>query len=159
MAITYAEIRTWAIWLGAFTAQDLADALGAPLEVGERGIKALLWHGICEDSGDKIPGRSGKPEAIIHYIPPVPGSPPRPRHPPPEVVVFFEMGGDPLKVPRGMPVPKRGAQDISQTGMRRPTRRQGAGKRAQVEGNGTPVRKPNRTVPDLIGRRGPKRRK
>lgn len=153
-AITYAEVRTWAIWLERFTAQDLADTLGAPLEVGERGVKALLWHGICEETGDRIRGRAGL-EEIIRYIPPVPGSPPRPRHPPPEVVLYFELGGDPLKMPRGLPVPQGSKRDLSQSGMRRPTRRQGQGKRGQVEGNG----RPGKPQPALISPRGRARRR
>lgn len=152
--ITYAEIRTWAIWLETFTAQDLADTLGVPLEVGERGVKALLWHGICEDTGDRIRGRAGT-EPIIRYIPHVPGSPPRPKHPPPEVVLYFEWGGDPLKMPRGMPVPQGSKRDMSQHGLRRPTRRQGQGKRGQVEGNG----RPGKAQPNVISPRGGRRRK
>ena len=45
-SVTYAEVRTWAIWLDRFTASDLADVMGVSYEVGQRGVNALLWHGI-----------------------------------------------------------------------------------------------------------------
>lgn len=71
-AVTYVEVRWWAVWLDKFTARDLADAMGVSLEVGERGVKALLWHGICEETGVVWEGPDG-PERVIGYKPLPPG--------------------------------------------------------------------------------------
>lgn len=103
MTVTYAEIRDWAVWLQLFTASDLADAMGVNIEWGRRGVKALLWHGICEDTGDVIDGPFG-PEPIIGYVP----LPPGPKHHPhgilPEVIAVSQMGGFEIFNQRGVPV-------------------------------------------------------
>jgi hypothetical protein len=71
--VTYDEIRWWAIYLDTFTASDLADAMGVDVSFGEKGVKALLWHGICEDTGEELDGPFGLPERVISYIPLPPG--------------------------------------------------------------------------------------
>lgn len=85
---TYAEVRRWAVWLECFTARDLANAMGVNLEVGRRGVKALLWHGICEDTGDAVSGPEG-PEAIISYVPLPPGPREHVTEVPPERIVGY----------------------------------------------------------------------
>lgn len=122
MEVTYDEVRQWARWLIIFTARDLADAMGVDVSVGERGVRALIFHGICERTGE-LPGPDG-PEDVIEYLPLPPGPTHRPRQTPPEVVAFFEAGGDPLRVERGFPVPARRHRDNSLVGRRRPGRRQ-----------------------------------
>jgi hypothetical protein len=67
--VTYSEIRDWAVWLDLFTASDLAYSMGCSDEVAQRGINALLWHGICEDTG----GIDTMGDPIIGYIPLPPG--------------------------------------------------------------------------------------
>ena len=69
---TYAEARMWIRWLNIFTPSDLADAMAVHQEVASRFVKAALWHGIIEDSGDSING-SGPREQIYHYKPLPPG--------------------------------------------------------------------------------------
>lgn len=116
--VTYAEVRQWAVYLKTFTASDLASSMRTTQEVGERGVKALLWHGICRDTGDWIPGPDGEPEPLIEYIPPVYRIYNREKVPPPERVVGY------TEVPvRGLPInlSKRGAR-TSQVGSRRPGR-------------------------------------
>lgn len=71
-AVTYVEVRWWAVWLDKFTARDLADAMGVSLDVGQRGVKALLWHGICEQTGVVWEGPDG-PEPVVGYKPLPPG--------------------------------------------------------------------------------------
>lgn len=123
--ITYDEIRTWARWLNAFTAEELADALGGvPIELGERAIRALSWHGIIEDTGVDLESRSGEAARVWEYVPLPPGPNVHPTEPPPEVVIFWEMGGDPLRQPRGVPVPSGRKINGSVVGQRRPGRRQ-----------------------------------
>jgi len=125
VAITYDEIRVWARWLNCFTAAELADALGnVPIELGEQGVKALVYHGTICDTGIDLDGRAGS-ERLYEYIPLPPGPRNRYKQRPIELQVFLEMGGDPLRVPRGMPVAmqeqRRG--NLSRTGMKRPGRR------------------------------------
>jgi hypothetical protein len=68
--VTYNEVRRWARWLGVFTYEELADALHVHPEVGRRMVKALIYHGICEDTGDLLPALEGDGEiAVIEYIP------------------------------------------------------------------------------------------
>lgn len=66
--ITYSEVRQWARWLDIFTASDLADVLRVDNSIGERMVRALLFHGICEDTGEVAGGFYGE-EPIIQYIP------------------------------------------------------------------------------------------
>lgn len=122
-AVTYDEIRTWARWLEFFTARDMADALGVSLEVGERAVKALLWHGICVDTGVRVNGPAGE-EPLIRRLPLPKGPTVHPTQAPPEVVVRMEMGGDPLRVPRGLPVGMRNGGRQSGVGRWRPGRTQ-----------------------------------
>src|SRR3954469_13212204 len=70
--VTYTEVRWWAIYLDTFTASDLADAMAVSRPVAQRFIRALLWHGICEDTGDELDGEYGS-EPIISYVPLPPG--------------------------------------------------------------------------------------
>ena len=115
------------MWLVTFTARDLAGALHCSLEVAQRGVKALLWHGICEVLEEDFPGPEG-PEPLIGYIPLPEGPKVHPREAPPEVVVPREMGGDPLRVVRGMPIGSpayaKAARHHSTAGTRRPGRTQ-----------------------------------
>lgn len=104
--VSYSEIRWWSRWLDTFTASDLADAMGVDLSMGRKGIKALLWHGICEDTGDMLDGPEG-PEPIIHYIPLPPG--PREHYtmvPPERMVGYTE-----ILSPRGVVVRIRTDRD------------------------------------------------
>jgi hypothetical protein len=71
-ALTYDEIREWAVILGAFTASDLARAMGVDLEVGERAVNALCLQEICVNTGDMLDGPHGY-EPVIEYVPPPPG--------------------------------------------------------------------------------------
>lgn len=99
--VTYTEIRSWAVFLQHFTAHDLADALHASHEVGVRGIKALLWHGIIEPTGDELPGYNGDGPQPIYRHKPLPRGP-REHHtlvPPERMVGYTE-----ILCPRGMPV-------------------------------------------------------
>jgi hypothetical protein len=101
--VTYSEIRSWAVWLHTFTASDLADAMGVDLYWGQRGIKALLWHGICEGTGEFLDGPDG-PEEIISYKPLPPGPNEHPHGPLPEVIAVVQMGGFEILSPRGQAV-------------------------------------------------------
>lgn len=108
--VTYAEIRTWARWLGSFTPSDLADAMGVDASVGERGVKALLWHGICQDSGVQVYDRSGE-EPLIEYVPLPPGPREHATEVPPERLVGYTE----VLSPRGMPVRIRTERMMRQT--------------------------------------------
>lgn len=104
MQVTYVEIRWWARYLRVFTASDLADAMGVDLSVGERGIKALLWHGIVDDTGEEIDGPGGS-EQVVEYAP----LPPGPKthetpHTPPPWMLPPELASHRIHTPRGMPV-------------------------------------------------------
>lgn len=112
MAVTYAEIRWWAVTLDTFTASDLADSMGVSREWGERGVRALKWHGIVEGTGDYLDGVDG-PEEICTYVPlpPGPDAHPHPHAPnparlPPELAHFT------IHVERGMPVRIRSSREI-----------------------------------------------
>jgi hypothetical protein len=109
--VTYAEIRTWCRWLHTFTASDLADAMGVDYEVGVRGVKALIWHGIVFDTGDEIDGPYG-PEAIVEYAPLPPAPTHHPKGTPPEVIAVSQMGGWLLYDQRGLPVRIRSERDM-----------------------------------------------
>lgn len=119
-AVTYAEVRRWARWLDTFTATDLANALHADHAVAVRGVKALLHQGVCVDTGDTLDG-----EQLIEYVPLPAGPREHFTEPPPEIVVPREMGGDPLRVQRGVPVGMRVRGKTSVSGQWRPGRTQG----------------------------------
>lgn len=70
--VTYSEIRDWAVYLDYFTAEDLAASMGVNIEIGVRGVRALLYHGICEDTGETLE-IDGRELAIVHYVPLPPG--------------------------------------------------------------------------------------
>jgi hypothetical protein len=72
MSLTYDEIREWAVILGAFTASDLARAMGVDVEVGRRAVNALCLQEICVNTGDMLDGPHGY-EPVIEYVPPPPG--------------------------------------------------------------------------------------
>lgn len=123
MAITYHEYRTWARWLNVFTAWELADALGGvPIELGEQGVRALLSNKIIRDLEVEVDGPRGR-EALYEYIPIPKGPSVRPRSTPPEIEVPRAAGGDPLGVPRGLPVVKGKGGRSSTVGQWRPGRR------------------------------------
>lgn len=82
-AVTYAECRWWARHLEVFTAHDIADAMLADHAVGERAVKALLYHGIIEGSGDFVNSNGSGPQEIFHYVP-LPAGPREHRTLPPE---------------------------------------------------------------------------
>lgn len=69
---TYAEARQWIVWLQVFTPGMLADSMGVHEEVATKFIKAAIWHGIIESTGDHING-SGPAEDIYSYVPLPPG--------------------------------------------------------------------------------------
>lgn len=119
-AVTYAEIRKMARWLGIFCASDLADSLHAHHAVGVRGVKALLHQGVCTDTGDTVDG-----EQLIEYVPLPDGPREHWTDTPPEVEVPRAAGGDPLRQPRGMPVGMRVRTKSSVRGQWRPGRTQG----------------------------------
>lgn len=81
VGVTYNEIRWWAVWLDKFTAADLADAMGVNVEVGERGVRALLWHGICEHTGVEFDTPYGQ-MPVVSYKPLPPGPTHHPTRPP-----------------------------------------------------------------------------
>lgn len=101
--VTYAEIRAWAVFLEVFTARDIADAMHVHPAVGDRALKALLWHGIVEPTGDVLELNDG-PERIYRHKPLPPGPKEHATDTPPEISVPAALGGDPLKVRRGLPV-------------------------------------------------------
>lgn len=111
--VTYTEIRRWAVWLDLFTASDLADAMGVDHAIGAKGIKALLWHGICEDTGELLDGTYG-PEPVISYVPLPPGPTEHPHGTLPEIIAVMQMGGFEIFQPRGMPVRIRNDRDTRQ---------------------------------------------
>lgn len=117
---TYAEVRRWAVWLKTMTARDLAAVMGVTLEVAERGVKALLWHGICEDTGDTLSGPDG-PERIISYVPLPAGPREHVTLTPPERIVGYTE----ILSPRGRQVSFRnGRARSSGVGTWRPGRQQ-----------------------------------
>lgn len=132
--VTYNEVRWWAVWLETFTARDMANALRVDLSQGERAVRALLHHGICEDTGDTFEGPDGE-ERIIRYKPLPKGPRVHPRETPPEIVVVREAGGDPLRVPRGLPVNMQtGRRKIhSRVGNWHPGRTQGPSRKKKEE--------------------------
>lgn len=91
VGVTYVEIRWWARWLEIFTASDLADAMGVDVSVGEKGIKALLWHGLVEDTGEFLEGPFGLLERVVEYKDPrlLPGPKLHPVQTPPEKLVGY----------------------------------------------------------------------
>lgn len=100
---TYAEARSWIVWLHTFTASDLAQAMAINEEVAERFIKAALWHGIILDTEDRTNG-GGPVEAIYTYAPLPPGPTHHPHGTPPEVIAVMQMGGPIIYDVRGLPV-------------------------------------------------------
>lgn len=132
--VTYAEVRRWAAWLMTFTARDLAGALHSSLEVGQRGVKALLHQRICEVISEDYPGPDG-PERLIGYIPLPAGPREHYTETPPEILVPRQMGGDPLRQPRGMPVGQQRFGRSSVAGQWRPGRRQGPSRAPAKKGS------------------------
>ncbi|HEX7088683.1 MAG TPA: hypothetical protein VF192_01025 [Longimicrobiales bacterium] len=122
--ITYAEARRWARWLDEFCASDLAGVLGCDSELGARFVRALLWHGICFDTGSVIENGHG-PEPVIAYVPLPPGPKEHATGTPPELATPGVYSEAPK---RGLPVgtPRRRS---STPGTWRPGRRQGPGKK------------------------------
>lgn len=99
--VTYSEVRDWAVWLNLFTAEHLADSMGVDTSIGERAIRALLWHGICEDTGSWI---NGYP--LIQYKPLPPGPNDHYTYPPEWRTCEME-----IIEPRGMPIRIRSDRD------------------------------------------------
>lgn len=102
-ALTYAEIREWAIALGTFTASDLARAMGVDHDTGVRSVNALCRQGMCLNTGDMLDGQHGY-EPIITYVPPPPGPSSRPQTPDPVQQAVSQAGriivqrGDPVRI-------------------------------------------------------------
>ena len=119
-----------------FTAHDLADAMGVSHEVGKRSVVALIWNGICEESGDGVDVGEGF-EPIIHYIPLPPGPREHWTDVPPEIAQVRIMGGDPLRVERGYPVrirtERQQRQNMSTPGARQVIKQQNRAFEAQEE--------------------------
>jgi hypothetical protein len=67
--ITYHECRTWARWLDTFSDYEFADVLRVDPEVARKFIRAMVWHGIVEDTGDEYINGYGVPEHIYAYVP------------------------------------------------------------------------------------------
>jgi hypothetical protein len=121
----YAECRTWARWLGVFTASDLANVMGVSVEVGERGVTALLHHGICERTGEFLDGPDGELEEIIGYVPLPDGPSEHWTDIPPEI----QVGYTEILSPRGVPVTLgvNTSGKSSRSGFWRPGRRNNGG--------------------------------
>jgi hypothetical protein len=100
-ALTYSEIREWAVILGAFTASDLARAMGVDYDVGRRAVNALCMQGICANTGDMLDGPHGY-EPVIEYVPPPPGPTHRESGPDPVETAISQAGR--ISVQRGTPV-------------------------------------------------------
>jgi hypothetical protein len=90
--VTYDEMRVWARWLDVFTAADIANAMGATVDVGETAVVALLANGVIYDTGDWVPGSDGMEEPVYAYDWPPPGPRHRPRRTPPEVAAVRAFG-------------------------------------------------------------------
>lgn len=105
MSGLYSEIRDWSVWLQCFTVSDLADAMGVDHEVAQRGIDALLWHGICWADGFV----DSRGERIIMYVP-LPAGPREHPHEAPE----WRTCDMQILSPRGMPVRIRSDRDTRQ---------------------------------------------
>jgi hypothetical protein len=101
--VSYAEVRRTARWLRVFAPSDLAGALRADLSVGERFVKALVWQGICRDTGDRVDGPDG-PEPVYEMEPLPERVYPRARGMRPEIKAVIDTGGFLLFNQRGMPV-------------------------------------------------------
>lgn len=99
----YEEARDWIVILQAFTATDLARVMGVHRGLAERFVMRALWHGVAEDTGQTMNG-SGPAEPLYAWAPLPPGPRWHPRGETPEAYAYRTMGGDPLRVPRGMPV-------------------------------------------------------
>jgi hypothetical protein len=66
-------------------------------------IRYFRDRGVLEPTEEMLNG-SGPPERVYMIAPYPPGPREHPHKAPPEVVVYQQMGGDPLRVPRGLPV-------------------------------------------------------
>jgi hypothetical protein len=100
----------WARYLRIFTADDIADAMLVDHAVGERAIKALVWHGIVEGTGDFISGSSNGdgPKEVFEYVP----LPPGPKEHPHETPEWLATPGVYSEAPpRGRSVPGSGMSD------------------------------------------------
>jgi len=108
-------------WLNAFTATELADALHVHPDVGAKFVKALLWQGICEDTGIVLETASG-PEPLIEIIPLPKTIYKRNKYPPVWLIAVMETGGFKLYNRRGEPVRQvdsaKKRQQMSQPGVR-----------------------------------------
>lgn len=101
--VTYTEMRWWARTLQAFTASDMANVMAVHYDIGVKAIRALCWHGICEETGEDIDGPFGL-EPIVYYLPLPPGPTHHPHYELPEHSAVREMGGLLLYDVRGQPV-------------------------------------------------------
>jgi hypothetical protein len=107
-ALTYGEIREWAVILGSFTASDLAREMGVDLDTGRRSVNALCMQQICVNTGDMLDGPYGY-EPVIEYVPPPPG-PTRHESGPDPVETAISQAGR-ISVQRGTPVRIRTERD------------------------------------------------
>lgn len=94
--VSYSEFIFWAATLKVFTVEDLCDTMGVSPHVAQRGITALLWHGICEDTGDL----SSAGDPIISYVP----LPPGPNEHPTQAPEWRTCQQDLVPPGRGLPI-------------------------------------------------------
>lgn len=76
--VTYADARTWFVWLsafGPFTPGDLADAMEIDDDLARRFVRAGTWqiHGgeqlaLLQDTGDKVNGTYRGLEPLYTYV-------------------------------------------------------------------------------------------
>lgn len=107
-ALTYAEVREWAVILGTFTASDLAREMGVDHDTGVRSVNALCRQGMCVNTGDMLDGPHGY-EPIVTYVPPPPGPSSRPKAVDPVQQAISQAGR--ITVQRGDPVRIRTHRD------------------------------------------------
>lgn len=97
------EARDWVMVLRAFTVSDLAESMAVPLDVAVQYMRYFRDRGVIEPTEEMLNG-TGPPERVYMLAPYPPGPRRHPHKTPPEVLVRQQMGGDPLRVQRGMPV-------------------------------------------------------
>jgi hypothetical protein len=101
LEISYHECRTWARWLDTFSDYEFAEILRVDPEVARKFIRAMIWHGIVEDTGDEYINGYGVPEHVYAYVPLPPGPREHFTKDPPEKTTPGAYGWAPR---RGMPI-------------------------------------------------------
>jgi hypothetical protein len=97
--IRYSEFRDWAVLLRLFTPSILADSMAVDEAVAQRGVRALLWHGIVRETGDFCWNGHGE-EPILEWVP----LPPGPTEHPTKAPEWVVCGGQDAPPSRGLPV-------------------------------------------------------